>query len=153
MKKFSLSPNSTSKYFQALFLHSHSISELQILTLVIWLCCKLFGDLWEITPLPVFKCCRGCGLKRACGFVIVGIATPSERTCGSGRSRGNVELVISRDQIIVEIFHSGEGGYVEQWLEPRNISMYLWLPSLSLSIYSTHSLTSCMVLYCFIFSC
>jgi len=58
--------------------------------LVIGLCYELFGDLREITPLLVFKCCRGYDLKRACRFVIVGVAAPSRKTYESGRSCGNV---------------------------------------------------------------
>jgi len=65
-------------------LYSHPFSKLQILTLIIRLCCELFGDLEEITLLLVFKCCIGCSLKRAYNFVIVGVAAPRERTCGSG---------------------------------------------------------------------
>ena len=50
--------------------------------MVLGLCCELFGDLTEITPLLVFKCHRGCRLKLACGFVIVGVVAPSEGLAG-----------------------------------------------------------------------
>ena len=52
--------------------------------------------------------------------------------------------------VIVKILHSVEGGDVEQWLEPRNISSCLQL--LTLSLFTLISFYLLAHLYCSLFA-
>jgi len=53
-----------------------------------------------ITPFLVFKWCKGCGLKRACGLIVVRYCGTNERTCRSKSVLAEMcRVVILRDQV------------------------------------------------------
>jgi len=160
LKDFLLSQNSTFLILAWAFpLHLyklfplHNPKELRLLILVIGLCLWVFCDLEKIFYCEVVEVAALSELVSS----IVSVAAPWERTCESIEFKW--ELVTVDDLVrlvIVNILHSVEGGNVEQWLEFRNISSYLWLLILSLftllSLYLLAHL-SCLLICKFFLCC